>query len=124
LIGQTVTLQIPADAAADDLSLAIGLYDFTTGTRLTLDDGQRPHWISLAPDGERIVISGGGETLQTLVLMARIDRESGRLTLDDTFRDRGAAQPGVSFDRLRWPHGDSGRAIPHGAVFSRDKGDD
>jgi hypothetical protein len=48
LIGQTVTLQIPADAAADDLSLAIGLYDFTTGTRLTLDDGADAYVIGLA----------------------------------------------------------------------------
>ncbi|MFZ4816761.1 MAG: hypothetical protein ACOYL5_19650, partial [Phototrophicaceae bacterium] len=48
LIGQTVTLQIPADAAADDLSLAIGLYDFTTGTRLTLDDGADAYVMGLA----------------------------------------------------------------------------
>jgi hypothetical protein len=87
-------------------------------SRLVLGTGQRPHWISLAPDGERIVISGGKEALETRVLMARIDRSTGSLKLDETFRDKGAAEPGVSFDRKDWPHGDTGRAIPHGAVFS------
>lgn len=93
-------------------------------SRLTLGEGELPHWISLAPDGERIVISGGGGNLQTRVLMARIDRQSGQLTLDGRFRDREATQAGVSFDRPSWPHGDSGRAIPHGAVFSRDETND
>lgn len=87
-------------------------------SRLVLGPGQGPHWISLAPDGERIVISGGKDALETLVLMARIDKATGKLTLDRSFRDKGAAEPGVSFDRKSWPHGESGRALPHGAVFS------
>jgi hypothetical protein len=52
------------------------------------------------------------------VLLARIDRSTGKLTLDESFRDKGGAEAGVSFDRTSWPHGDTGRAIPHGAVFS------
>jgi hypothetical protein len=88
-------------------------------SRLVLGKGQQPHWISLAPDGERIVISGGQEELKTRVLLARIDRSTGKLTLDESFRDKGGAEAGVSFDRTSWPHGDTGRAIPHGAVFSR-----
>jgi hypothetical protein len=87
-------------------------------SRLVLGKGQQPHWISLAPDGERIVISGGKEALEARVLMARIDPGSGKLTLDRTFRDTGAEEPGVSFDRNKWPHGVTGRALPHGAVFS------
>ena len=88
-------------------------------SRLRLPDGQGPHWISLAPDGKRIVISGGKLVHDDRILLARIDPESGALTLDQSFRDKGAAGPGVSFDRLSWPHGDSGKASPHGAVFSR-----
>jgi len=87
-------------------------------SRLTLADNQRPHWISLSPDGERIVISGGKEALETRVLIARIDPKSGKLKLDEKFRDKGAQEPGVSFDRRSWPHGETGRALPHGAVFS------
>jgi len=91
--------------------------------RLVLAKDQRPHWISLAPDGKRIVISGGKDALETRVLMARVDRSTGQLELDGSFRDKGAAEPGVSFDRKSWPHGNTGRALPHGAVFSLPGGD-
>jgi hypothetical protein len=87
--------------------------------RLALPGGQQPHWISLAPDGERIVISGGKGAYETRVLIARIDQATGQISIDPAFRDRGSAGPGVSFDRASWPHGPSGKAIPHGAVFSR-----
>lgn len=79
--------------------------------RLLLPAGQEPHWISLAPDGRRIVISGGGKTLKTRILLATINPKTGRLALDPTLS--------IEFDRMTWPHGDSGKAIPHGAVFSR-----
>lgn len=88
-------------------------------SRLVLPGGQGPHWISLAPDDQRIVISGGKLAFQSRVLIARIDPASGRLSLDETFRDKGATEPGVSFDRADWPHGATGKAVPHGAVFSR-----
>ena len=79
--------------------------------RLRLADDEEPHWISLAPDGRRIVISSGKKALQKRLLMATIDPRTGRLALDRKFS--------VSFDRASWPHGDSGAAVPHGAVFSR-----
>jgi hypothetical protein len=88
-------------------------------SRLTLGPRQFLHWIALAPDGERIVISGGNGELESHLLMARIDRATGRLKLDEEFRPAGATVPGVSFDRRVWPHGEAGKAIPHGAVFSR-----
>ena len=87
--------------------------------RLVLGKDEQPHWISLAPDGRRIIISGGDKAMKTRLLMATIDPKSGKLALDVTFRPKGAALPGVDFDRPAWPHGDSGKAIPHGAVFSR-----
>jgi hypothetical protein len=79
--------------------------------RLKLPAGHDPHWISLGGDGRRIVISGGGNELRTRILLAEIDPANGKLTLDPS--------PPIDFDRLSWPHGDSGQAIPHGAVFSR-----
>jgi hypothetical protein len=87
-------------------------------SRLILSKGQLPHWISLAPDGERIVNSGGQEALETRVMLARVEPSTGRLRLDASFRDKGASEPGVTFDRKGWPHGETGRALPHGAVFS------
>lgn len=86
-------------------------------SRLVLPPEHLPHWISLAPDGERIAITGFG-AMHRQLLMARIDRATGRLALDQAFRPAGADRPGVSFDRTHWPHGATGPAIPHGVVFS------
>lgn len=88
-------------------------------SRLVLGAEQPPHWISLEPNGERIVISGGGGKLATLILIAKIDSKTGKLSLDESFRENGMNQAGISFDREKWSHGNNGRAIPHGAVFSR-----
>ncbi|MDQ3172025.1 MAG: selenium-binding family protein [Acidobacteriota bacterium] len=87
--------------------------------RLTLGSTEAPHWISLDPTGTRIVISGGDGTLSRRVLVATIDPMTGALALDPRFRDPGAAAAGVSFGRTTWPHGPTGPAVPHGAVFSR-----
>jgi hypothetical protein len=87
--------------------------------RLMLGPRQFLHWIALAPDGERIVISGGNGAMESHLLLARLNPANGQLTLDQDFRPAGAASPGVSFNRQLWPHGRAGKAIPHGAVFSR-----
>jgi hypothetical protein len=86
--------------------------------RLVLQPEEIPHWLGLEPNGERIVITGYRE-LQNRVLLARLDRVSGALRLDETFTTPGARRPGVSLGREVWPHGSTGPAIPHGAVFSR-----
>ncbi|MDP2471078.1 MAG: selenium-binding protein SBP56-related protein [Candidatus Palauibacterales bacterium] len=87
--------------------------------RLTLDESWAPHWISMEPEGDRIVVtSAEGSTLYR-VLIVHLDPETGSLALDSTFRSPGAERPGVSFDRTEWPHGEAGPARPHGTVFSR-----
>jgi len=89
--------------------------------RLTLDEAWWPHWISIEPGGNRIVVtSGSGATLYR-VLIVRLDPETGRLEMDTTFVDAGSDKPGVNFDRNSWPHGEAGSARPHGAVFSRSR---
>ena len=76
----------------------------------------RPHWISREPGSDRLVLTSGA--VDHRVLLARFDTATGRMALDSTFRDPGSARPGVSLDRPDWPHGRSGSAMPHGAVFS------
>ena len=56
--------------------------------------------------------------LESRLLVAKLDRATGALRLDTDFKPRGADRPGVDFAREQWPHGATGRAIPHGAVFS------
>lgn len=87
-------------------------------SRLTLGPDEIPHWIALDPRGDRLVITGY-RRLESRVLLAKLDRKTGALRLDSAFKSTGGEQPGVDFGRARWPHGETGRAIPHGAVFSR-----
>jgi hypothetical protein len=86
-------------------------------SRLTLQPHEVPHWLGLEPRGNRVVITGY-EQIESRLLLAVVDRTTGALRLDTSFKPRDAEQPGIDFNRERWPHGASGRAIPHGAVFN------
>jgi len=81
---------------------------------VNLGAGTRPHWISLEPDNQRIVVTGFG-TMMNTVMMVNVDPESGALSLDRSFAGDGV----LNFDRADWPHGSTGAAIPHGSVFSQ-----
>lgn len=83
---------------------------------VTLDEHQRPHW--LATDGSRIVVvNEPAPAAERRMWMLQIDRATGELTLDKAFRDAGSTRPGIAFDRANWPHGETGKAVPHGTVF-------
>ena len=86
-------------------------------SRLRLNDRQLPHW--LATDGTRVVVVNSPGAPDHRVWMARIDPDTGALSLDEAFRDPGSAEPGVNFNRASWPHGPTGDAVPHGVVFGR-----
>jgi len=81
----------------------------TVASKLKLAEEMGPHWISLRPDGRRILISSGRGGLQSKILFATIDGK-GQLALEP--RE-------IDFSRQNWPHGATGSAIPHGAVFAR-----
>ena len=87
-------------------------------SRLTLGSDDVPHWIGLEPNHQRLVITGYDE-MTTRVLMARFDETNGQLTMDARFRADGSTEPGLRLEGIAWPHGGSGAAVPHGAVFSR-----
>jgi hypothetical protein len=80
----------------------------------------RPHWVALEPEGKRIVMTGGG-TLAGGVYLIDMDPETGRLRLAHDLPATGFQIPGIRFDRDEWPHGKSGPAFAHGAVFSHVK---
>lgn len=85
-------------------------------SRLAFDHAYHmPHWLA-ADEGGRLVITG---SQQPWVLLAAIDRETGALSLDENFRDAGADKPGVIFGATPFPHGESGPAQVHGALFRR-----
>ena len=87
-------------------------------SRLTLGPHDTPHWIAISPDQRRVVVTGY-HALQHRVVIARFDPSSGRLTMDERFREEGATAPGYRMDNKTWPHGGNAKGIPHGAVFDR-----
>jgi len=86
---------------------------------LRLGDDEEPHWITIDNTGRRIALNSAGGGTGNRLFIIDFDPASGALTLDEQFRDAGAARPGVSFTQKTWPHGFTGKAIPHGTVFSR-----
>jgi hypothetical protein len=48
----------------------------------------------------------------------KFDPETGRLVLDESFRDTDG-KVGFNWVDRQWPHGWKGSALPHGVVFSR-----
>ena len=87
-------------------------------SRMSLGADDVPHWISLSPDARRLVVTGYAG-MQHRVVIAQVDTATGRVTLDERFREEGAATPGFRMDGKTWPHGGQAAGIAHGAVFSR-----
>jgi hypothetical protein len=97
---------------------AVAVYDLSTPgvkevSRVTLDDKQKPHWLSADATGTRIIFNSG-EYGEHRLFVFGFDPATGALKLDENFRDAGSDRPGVSMDGKKW-----GDAYPHGVVFSR-----
>ena len=60
----------------------------------------------------------GGGTLAGGVYLIDMDPETGKLRLAGDLPATGSGIPGIRFDRDEWPHGKTGPAFAHGAVFS------
>jgi hypothetical protein len=87
-------------------------------SRVEFDDRQAPHWLGLDELSHRIVVANASAESEARLWMLRMDPVSGLLSFDDTFHDPGNdRRPGVSFEREQWPHGTTGRGVPHGSVF-------
>jgi hypothetical protein len=76
----------------------------------------RPHWLAIEPGGHRIVMTGGG-TLAGGAYLIDMDPETGKLQLARDLPATGSGIPGIRYDRSEWPHGRTGPAFAHGAVF-------
>ncbi len=87
-------------------------------SRVELGAEDVPHWIAIEPNQRRVVITGY-VNLKNRVVIANFDETTGRLAIDERFRDVGTTQPGMRMDDKWWPHGRSAPGVPHGAVFSR-----
>jgi hypothetical protein len=88
-------------------------------SRVTFDERQQPHWLARDELSNRIIVANSNEQSESRLWMLQFEPVSGLLSLDPTFHDRGDDRPGVSFEREQWPHGHTGRGVPHGSVFIR-----
>jgi len=79
--------------------------------------GYQPHWAVTDPGGSRIVVTSSGTAPTYTVLMFDFDSVDGQLRLDESFGSSEFPKAGVSFYRDSWPHGETGTAVPHAAVF-------
>ncbi len=87
-------------------------------SRVSFGNDEGPHWTAIDPTGRRVVVNSAGSKPNRLYIVD-IDPLTGALSLDQRFRDAGSTSPGVTLTGKTWPHGFSGRARPHGTVFSR-----
>lgn len=87
-------------------------------SRVTFDSTDVPHWISVSPDRQRVVVTGYA-SMEHSVQILRLNARTGQLSLDTRFREEGATRPGFRMENKQWPHGGAAKGIPHGAVFSR-----
>ena len=85
-------------------------------SRVTLGARNSPHWLALDAEGGRIVVADRGDGEPRIVVLT-VDPQTGELAVDEGFRDPGSDGAGVDFGRSEWPHGSTGAARPHGAVF-------
>ncbi len=82
-------------------------------SQLKLDHAfHMPHWLAADRNGNRLVLTGDD---QSWALIVNIDPKTGKLSVDDRFRDAGASTPGV---RLTAADGSKGPAALHGALFA------
>jgi hypothetical protein len=85
-------------------------------SELNTDSTFFPHWLSADPASDRVVVTEQGDG-PGRVMMLRLDRQTGKLSWDEKFRDQGATTNGIDFTKRTWPKGISGAAMPHAALF-------
>ncbi len=83
---------------------------------LRADGNVLPHWSALDPRSDRLAVVGQDDG-EARVLLARLDRATGRLAWDTTFHDPRSARPGIGFAGPSFPHGRVPDAMPHAALF-------
>ncbi len=67
--------------------------------------------------GANLSLHGTGSNGDHRVYIANFNPTTHKLELDPSFRDENDGLPGVNFNRIQWPHGNSGYAKPHGLIF-------
>lgn len=115
IVGHYLVQSVPAVHGYVVLDIADGSRPVEV-SRLVINDKYEPHWTAWDPKTRRLVVTPdkAGDRMYLL----KLDEATGTLTVDNAFRDADG-KPGFHFGKRTWPHGWTGEAMPHGAVFSR-----
>ena len=76
-----------------------------------------PHWLSPNASGEKIVMTGFFQELEKRIMILNFNKLTGKLSLDEAFGEGDNNGPGLMVDIDEWPHGKTGAALAHGAIF-------
>lgn len=74
-----------------------------------------PHWLAKDPGANRFIL-GQEMGHENRMLMLRIDPATGRIEWDQSLRSADGSL-GITFNRKDWPHGATGKALAHAALF-------
>ncbi len=85
--------------------------------RLSTGSDYGTHWLSPNKNGDKIVLTGFFKELERRVIILDFNKVTGEISIDETFRHKDSKIPGFMLDRAEWPHGQTGTAMGHGAIF-------
>jgi hypothetical protein len=118
LVGHYWLATVPAQHALVSLDISDPEHPREVST-LDVGGDEKPHWIAIDRTGRRVVLNSSGGGTSNRLYIIDFDPATGKLSMDERFRDAGATRPGVRLTNRTWPHGFTGTAWPHGTVFSR-----
>ncbi len=78
--------------------------------------GFAPHWTALDPRSDRLVV-GAEAGMEEAMVILRVDPRTGKLSFDDRLTDSKGRKGFIDFAREDWPHGKTGPAWGHAALF-------
>ena len=85
--------------------------------RLDTGEDYGTHWLSPNRSGDKIVLTGFFKELERRVIVLDFNKTTGEISVDESFGISDDKEPGFRLDREVWPHGQTGAAMAHGAIY-------
>jgi hypothetical protein len=83
---------------------------------LPIAAGFAPHWTAFDPRSDRIAV-GAEAGMEEAMVILRMDPATGALRFDESLVDRNGRRGFLDLSRTSWPHGTTGKAWAHAALF-------
>lgn len=83
---------------------------------LPIAPGFAPHWTAFDPRSDRIAV-GAEAGMEEAMVILRMNPATGALRFDEKLIDAKGRRGFLDFSRTSWPHGTTGKAWAHAALF-------